>query len=118
VYYKNGHADSVLYDDGGEGYGYQEGHQTTRRFTVTGDETSLTLAQHIEGDYAPSYTTYRVVLHGLPTPPTAAVVDAEMLAIGEYPATETTVAAPAVVVGVGFSEVKIQLVAPVAEESV
>jgi len=35
--------------------------------------------------------------------------------LGEYPATETTVVAPAVVVGAGFGEVKIEFAAPVAE---
>lgn len=66
VYYKNGAADSILYDDGGEGYGYQEGRQTTRRFTVLGTEKTLTLTQTTEGDYQPAFRRYRVVLHGCP----------------------------------------------------
>jgi alpha-glucosidase len=115
VYHKNGVAESVLYDDGGEGYGYHENQQTTRRFTVAGGATSLTLTQTSEGEYQPSYTTYRVVLHGLPTAIAAATVDAQALPIGEYPATETTVAAPAVLVSVGFEEVKITLASPVGE---
>jgi alpha-glucosidase len=109
VYYKNGTAESVLYDDGGEGYAYQEGQQSTRRFTVAGDGTSLTLSQQIEGDYQPSYATYRVVLHGLPTPLQTASADGQAVAPGSYPATETTVAAPALVVGVGFGQVRIEL---------
>ncbi|MVN79186.1 DUF4968 domain-containing protein [Hymenobacter sp. HMF4947] len=115
VYYKNGTADSVHYDDGGEGYNYQQGQQTTRRFTVAGDATSLTISQKIEGVYQPSYGTYRVVLHGLPTPLQTAHVDGQSAALGAYPATETTVAAPAVVVGVGFGELKIALSALEAE---
>jgi alpha-glucosidase len=116
VYYKNGAATSVLYDDGGEGYAYQEaGQQTTRRFTVTGNATALTLAQAGEGDYQTPYTTYRVVLHGLPAAIAAATADAQALPLGEYPATETTIAAPAVVVGVGFEEVRIEFAAQLAE---
>jgi alpha-glucosidase len=111
VYYKNGTAESVLYDDGGEGYAYQDGQQTTRRFRVTGDATSLTLTQASEGDYQTPYSTYRVVLHGLPAAIEAATADAQALSLGEYPATETTVAAPAVVASVSFSEVKISLAA-------
>jgi alpha-glucosidase len=116
VYYKNGMATSVLYDDGGEGYAYQEaGQQTTRRFTVTGTAAALTLTQAIQGDYQPPYATYRVVLHGLPAAVAAATADAQPLPLAEYPATETTVAAPAVVVGADFAEVKIELALPVAE---
>jgi alpha-glucosidase len=110
VYYKNGTLESVLYDDGGEGYAYHEGQQTTRRFTVAGDATALTLTQQTEGDYQTPYTTYRVVLHGLPAAIDAATADAQALPLGEYPATETTVAAPAVVVSTGFSELRIGLI--------
>ena len=115
VYYKNGTAASVLYDDGGEGYAYQQGQQTTRRFVVTGDETSLLLTQQIAGDYQPAYPTYRVVLHGLPATIQSLAADGQPVELGEYPATETTVAAPAAVVGVGFGEVRIEWQAPVAE---
>jgi alpha-glucosidase len=115
VYFKNGAHESVLYDDGGEGYGYQQGDQTVRRFTVVGDEDSLTISQEIEGDYQPSYATYRVVLHGLPAAVGAASADAQPLPLGEYPAIEPTVATPAVVVSIGFGEVKIELAAPTAE---
>ena len=112
VYYKNGTLESVLYDDGGEGYSYQQGIQTVRRFTVAGDATSLTLSQKIEGDYQPSYATYQVVLHGLPTPVQAAMADGQALEPTEYVATEAT---PALVVGVGFAEVRIMLGVPGAE---
>jgi alpha-glucosidase len=115
VYYKNGTAESVLYDDGGEGYAYHEGQQTTRRFTVVGNAISLTLRQASQGEYQTPYSTYRVVLHGLPAAIAAATADAQAVAPEEYPATETTVAAPAVVVGVGFGEVKIELAPPTAE---
>jgi alpha-glucosidase len=100
----------VLYDDGGEGYAYQDGQQTTRRFTVTGDETSLMLVQASEGEYQTPYLTYRVVLHGLPAAIQAATADAQAVPLGVYAATETTVAAPAVEVGVGFSYLRVGLV--------
>ncbi|RZK40108.1 MAG: DUF5110 domain-containing protein, partial [Hymenobacter sp.] len=111
VYYTSGPTESVLYDDGGEGYGYQQGQQTTRRFTVAGDATSLTINQKIAGDYQPSYATYRVVLHGLPAAPHAATADGQPAPLGTYPATETTVAAPALVVSAGVQELKIALAA-------
>jgi len=114
VYYKNGVAESVLYDDGGEGYGYQQGAKAVRRFTVAGDANSLALSQKIEGDYHPSYATYQVVLHGLPAAIWAATADGRAVAAGEYPATGATVVAPAVVVGAGFGKVRVALVEPVA----
>jgi alpha-glucosidase len=108
VYYKAGTAESVLYDDGGEGYAYQQGAQTVRRFTVVGDATSLTLRQHIEGNHQPSYVTYRVVLHGLPATPLAATADGQPVALGAHLATDTTVATPALVVSVSVQELKIE----------
>jgi alpha-glucosidase len=112
VYYKNGTAESVLYNDGGEGYDYQQGHQTLRRFLVSGTATALTLTQQIEGDYQPSYATYCVVLHGLPTPPQAASADGQSVVLDTHAATPGTGAAPALKVGVGFGEVRIELAAP------
>ncbi|TGE15217.1 DUF4968 domain-containing protein [Hymenobacter elongatus] len=81
VYYKEGTETSVVYDDGGDGYGYQAGHSTTRHFTVTGTATALTVTQAIEGDYQPSFATYRVVLHGLSFGAAHATVDGEAVAL-------------------------------------
>ncbi|TPG67571.1 DUF4968 domain-containing protein [Hymenobacter nivis] len=111
VYYKNGTAESCLYDDGGEGYAYQEqGQQTVRRFTATGTATELVLAQAIEGPYQPAYATYRVVLHGLPLVATGALADgqpAELLSIE----LETGLVLPGFVVGTGFGELRVSLAA-------
>jgi alpha-glucosidase len=114
VYFKNGTHQSVLYDDGGEGYGYQQGDRTVRRFTVVGSGNALVISQEIQGDYQPSYATYRVVLHGLPGTVQAATADGQPVALGELLAAEATVAAPALVVGAGFGEVKTDFAAPVA----
>jgi alpha-glucosidase len=102
VYHKNGTAKSVLYDDGGEGYGYQQGAQTARRFTVSGGATSLAIRQETEGDYQPSYSTYRVVLHGLPAAPHAATADGQSVPLTGHPAAEV------VVVNVNLKELKIE----------
>ncbi|WP_324676680.1 glycoside hydrolase family 31 protein [Hymenobacter sp. GOD-10R] len=107
VYYKNGKEASVLYDDGGEGYAYQEGQSTTRRFTVSGTETTLTLKQEIEGEYKPSFATYKVVLHGLPFETTAQTVDGETVKLDEH-ITDTGLTLPSMTVGVGFGEVMLK----------
>ncbi|KAA9338736.1 DUF4968 domain-containing protein [Hymenobacter busanensis] len=66
VYHKEGRETSTLYDDGGEGYGYENGQATVRHFTVQGGVSGLHLIQKTEGDFQPSWTTCRVILHGLP----------------------------------------------------
>jgi alpha-glucosidase len=118
VYYKNGTAHSVHYDDGGEGYAYEDGQKTLRRFTVTGSETELVVAQSIEGEYRTSYATYRVVLHGLPVDPAAIVVDGAAAQAAEA-TLETGLVLPSVVVGVGFAELRVALAsAPPAPKAV
>jgi len=109
VYYKNGTAESVLYDDGGEGYAYTEGHRTVRRFTVTGSAQDLVLTQAIEGDYAPSYATYRVVLHGV-AGAIAVSTDGQPAAVTDA-TLETGLTLPSLVVPVGFGEVRVNVVA-------
>jgi alpha-glucosidase len=54
------------------------------------------------------------VLHGLPSPPQSADADGQLVALDTYAASATTVAAPALTVGVGFGEVRIELTAPVS----
>ncbi len=66
VYYTTGTHTSTLYEDAGEGYGYETGDCSVKKFTVTGTADSLTLEQSIMGSFNPTYKTYRVVLHGLP----------------------------------------------------
>jgi len=116
VYYpSNGPLESVLYDDGGEGYAYQQGQKTVRRFRVAADANGLTISQTTEGAYQPSYHTYRVVLHGLPTAMEVAAADGQPATLGQYEATETTVAAPALWVSSSFQELKLLLAKPATE---
>ncbi|WP_260625837.1 glycoside hydrolase family 31 protein [Hymenobacter sediminicola] len=103
VYFKAGQESSVLYDDGGEGYGYQSGQQTTRRFTVTGTEKGLLLQQAIEGDYHPSFQRYRVVLHGLPFAATAYSTDGQPAEALEV-TLETGLTLPAIDISATFTE--------------
>ena len=53
--------------------------------------------------------------YGLPAVPQSAAADGQPVELGEYPATETTGAAPAVVVGVGFGKVRVELGPPAPE---
>ena len=106
VYYVEGEAQSVLYDDGGDGYDYEQGRRTLRRFTVAGDATSLTLTQAIEGDYQPQYQRYRVVLHGLPAAPST--IEADEASVASTPTSLLTgLTCPAFTVSTGFGEVRV-----------
>ena len=58
--------ESVLYEDSGEGYGYQDGDFCLRRFKVVGSEACLSLDQQREGEFDASYSRFEVYLHGLP----------------------------------------------------
>ncbi len=65
----------------------------------------------IEGDYQPSYATYRVVLHGLPGSLTA-TIDGQAIALTEV-TLETGLKQPSLVVGMGFGEVRGSVVPPI-----
>jgi hypothetical protein len=98
----------------------------TRPFTITrstyagGQRYSSGWAgDNIVGDYQSSYTTYRIVLHGLPAAPLAATADEQLVALGTYSATETTVAAPTLIVSANLKELKTEFeAAPAARAKV
>ncbi len=68
VYYVNGEETSMLYEDAGDGYGYEKGEKNIRKFIVEGIHNKLIVAQEVEiNNFAPSYQRYKLVLHGLPS---------------------------------------------------
>ncbi|WP_146894531.1 glycoside hydrolase family 31 protein [Adhaeribacter aerolatus] len=79
LYYTEGSFTSTLYDDGGDGYAYEKGIFTERKFIVTGTQVSLTVSQEIKGAFEPTYTTYKIILHGLPFGPETIRIDGEPL---------------------------------------
>ena len=83
VYHVNGVEKSQFFEDGGEGYGYEEGDFQLSEFTVEGDVRSLKIEQTINGDYTPSFATYRIVLKGLPFEVTKIKVDGEEMTVNK-----------------------------------
>ncbi|MEZ4824678.1 MAG: glycoside hydrolase family 31 protein [Bacteroidia bacterium] len=77
VYYKNGEEKSILYTDAGDGYDYLEGKYLLHNFRVSGESKSFTLNQFYNGAFKPSYSTFRVVFHGLPYKSRTCTVDGE-----------------------------------------
>ncbi len=107
VYYTEGDEVSVLYEDGGEGYGYAKGQSTTRHFRVHGNDNSFSLKQEITGPFEPTYETYSVVLHGFPFAPAMVTVDGQPVEATQG-VTEAGLALPHVIVSAGFGEIVVQ----------
>ncbi len=67
VYYKKGNEVSHLYEDAHNGYEYQTGDFRYATFLLEGTDQSLTITQSAKGDFRPSYSTFVLDLHGLPS---------------------------------------------------
>ena len=65
VYHGTQPLSSELYLDAGDGYAYQDGGYSLRRFQYAGDSRSLKLQQVREGHYQPAFGHFRVAVHGL-----------------------------------------------------
>ncbi|PSR57301.1 glycosyl hydrolase [Adhaeribacter arboris] len=83
VYHKNGAHESTLFEDAGEGYGYETGDCMVKKFTTVGTTASLSLQQTATGAFIASYHTYKVVLHGLPFEITSSEMDDYSLPISQ-----------------------------------
>ncbi len=81
VYHKNGAHESTLFEDAGEGYGYEMGNCMVKKFITVGTPESLNLEQTATGMFLASYQTYKIVLHGLPFKISSGIVDGEAITI-------------------------------------
>lgn len=70
---------SMLYEDAGDGYGYENGEKSVKTFTVFGTAESLSIAQAIEGEFNTEYSELKIILHGLPYKPSSILVDNEVV---------------------------------------
>ncbi len=69
VYYQAGETTSMLYEDGGDGYAYQEGAYAQRTFRTQGRVDGLKLTINKQGNWPDSYQNYKIWVHGLPFEP-------------------------------------------------
>jgi alpha-glucosidase len=83
VYYKNGTETSSLYEDEGEGYGYQNGLFSLKTFRTEGTEDRLSVEQTTEGDWKIPYERVKIYLVGFPTYVRHCEVDGEEMPIKE-----------------------------------
>ncbi|NNE75820.1 MAG: DUF5110 domain-containing protein, partial [Pricia sp.] len=77
VYYKEGSENSTVYEDGGDGYDYENGKYSLRNFKLLGKENELTIQQFKDGTFITNYETFKIRLHGLPFKVGQVLVDNE-----------------------------------------
>ena len=80
VYYKEGTANTQLYEDAGEGYDYVNGGYSLKTFSLEGSEHTLVIQQHKEGNFKDTYATCLVKVYGLPFDSIDCFVDEEEVA--------------------------------------
>ena len=79
VYYGGESLNSYLYEDSGDGYDYEKGIYNRKKFKIQCTPSSFKMSLKTNGHYEPSYSTYKVVLYGLPFVPARILVnDKEM----------------------------------------
>ena len=66
VYWKDGENTTVLYQDHGENFAYQQGIYAVKEFLLQGTSNSLQLTQSKEGLFTSTYKHYEIIFHGLP----------------------------------------------------
>src|SRR5690606_503036 len=66
AYYHHKSHRSTLYEDQGDGYGYEKGDYCVKTFETSGNETRFSVEQIKEGVYLPEYKVYELKIHGLP----------------------------------------------------
>lgn len=69
VYYHYDHESSALYEDAGDGYGYKDDLYCAKKFITFGDDLQFEIHQEMVGNFTPTYTTYNLIVYGLPFVP-------------------------------------------------
>ncbi len=75
AYFKSGKEESVLYEDKGDGYQYENGAFNLKKFILEGDKNQVQITQFIDGKYSPTYEIYEFIMHGVPYEVGAIIVD-------------------------------------------
>ncbi len=75
IYFSVNRNTSLLYEDDGENYTYQQGNCSVKKFTVFGNRKQMRIVQDVTGNYQTAYTNYRIIIHALPFKPDEFRVD-------------------------------------------
>ncbi len=79
VYFGGENVNSYLYEDEGDGYEYEKGIYNRKRFKTNSTDGSFTLHLKTNGHYEPTYSTYKIMLHGLPFVPGRVIINDKSL---------------------------------------
>ncbi len=79
----DGQAESWLYEDAGEGFGYEQGEYRLNRFVMRRAGDRLTVTWERTGAYTPPYEHVELAVHGLPRLPEELRADGESYAFAE-----------------------------------
>src|SRR5690606_12413817 len=66
VYYTEGEAESVLYEDQGDSYAYESKIYLEKTFTVNGTSETFEISLEMEGLFTEPYQEYNVKIVGMP----------------------------------------------------
>jgi len=66
VYYGGENVYSYLYEDSGDGYDYTKGIFNTKTFRTQSSDTAFRLSLKVSGHFEPTYSSYKIIIHGLP----------------------------------------------------
>jgi alpha-glucosidase len=80
AYFTNKSHKSTIYEDAGDGYGYESGQCVVKTFKTSGSDSQFTIQQTMQGDFQPSYNNYEIILHGIPFQPKECIVDGDGVA--------------------------------------
>jgi len=100
VYYKEGKAESSLYDDENDGYDYTKGMYSERSFKLNGKPNELILQQHKAGKYITRYQRFDMKLIGLPFKVSKILMDKDELNMDSFDQVTQTIS-----VNKDFSEI-------------
>ena len=82
VYYKKGITDSELYQDAGDGYGYQSGNYSLHLLELNAADETATIHQNKAGNLIPTYQ-FKLNFIGFPFEMTTCEVDEASIAVTE-----------------------------------
>lgn len=81
-YYQDGDSHSVVYEDQGEGFGYQRGQYCLRHFQVESSAQRISIKQRLEGDLRNLHERIQFRYFGLPGVVQRAIMDGQALPLG------------------------------------
>jgi len=81
IYYNNKSHKSLIYEDKGDDYEYENGASMVRTFKTNGGDANFTVQQTLQGAYDATYKTFEIIMHGLPFVPKECNIDGQVVHI-------------------------------------